>query len=167
MKKLAVILSLVLCLGLFAGCSQQNNNGGNDSGTSTTTPDEIWTQIEKEINPNGDNLPSFMDEMSLDILTQVYALTSDDVDSFVLKTPLINVQATEIFIAKVKPGRMDAVKEAVTGRYKALDEIWSRYLPDQYELVKNYKTAEKGDFFIFVVAEEADKIISIFEAAVK
>ena len=123
--------------------------------------------MEKAINPNGDALPAFMDEVPLDVLGQLYALTSDDIDSFVLKTPMMNVQATEIFIAKVKPGRMDAVREAVTARQKALDQTWSMYLPAQYELVQNYKTAEKGDFFLFVVAEDADGVVSAFESAIQ
>lgn len=164
MKKLAVLLSVVLCLGLFAGCSQQNNNQNT---TSDVTPEQIWEQVEQTINPNGDALPAFLDEVSLDMLGQLYALTSDDIESFVLKTPMMNVQATEIFIAKVKPGRMDAVREAVTARQKALDQTWSMYLPAQYELVKNYKTAEKGDFFLFVIAENADQVVSVFESAVQ
>ena len=164
MKKLAVLLSALLCLGLFAGCSQQPSN---QNANSVVTPEQIWEQVEKAINPNGDALPAFMDEVPLDVLGQLYALTSDDIDSFVLKTPMMNVQATEIFIAKVKPGRMDAVREAVTARQKALDQTWSMYLPAQYELVQNYKTAEKGDFFLFVVAEDADGVVSAFESAIQ
>lgn len=168
MKKVSIILSVILLIGLFTGCSSTNGNSDNSSSTgSNVTTDEIWNNIEKTINPSGDALPSFMDNVTVDILGQLYGLVSDDVEQFTLKTPMMNVQATEIFIAKVKPGRMDAVKEAVAKRQKALDETWNRYLPDQYELVTNYKTAEKGDYIIFVVAEKADEIIKVFEDSIQ
>ena len=92
---------------------------------------------------------------------------SGDLDSYVAKVPMINVKATEFFIAKVKDGKMDTVKEGIAKRQADLDEQWSMYLPDQLELVQNYKLVDSGDYVMFAVTEYADDIVKAFEDAVK
>ena len=135
-------------------------------GNSTPTPalpeepagvvQAVWDRIEAEVE-----LPSFMD-MDSEVLTALYGIDSGDLEDYIGKVPLMNVQATEIFIARVKEGRMDAVRAGVEQRQADLQAQWSSYLPEQLELVENYKLVTNGDYLLFAVSYEADQLVQIF-----
>ena len=123
--------------------------------------EDVWNTISA-----GRELPDFMD-LDDGLLSDLYGIDAADLDSYVAKVPMINVKATEFFIAKVKSGKMDAVKDGVAKRQADLDEQWSSYLPEQLELVQNYKLAESGDYVLFAVTEDADDIVKAFNDCVK
>lgn len=123
--------------------------------------EDVWNAVSA-----GRELPDFMD-LDDGLLSDLYGIDAADLDSYVAKVPMINVKATEFFIAKVKSGKMDAVKDGVAKRQADLDEQWSMYLPDQLELVRNYKLAESGDYVMFAVTEDADDIVKAFNDCVK
>jgi len=135
-------------------------------GNSTPTPalpeepagvvQAVWDRIEAEVE-----LPSFMD-MDSEVRTALYGIDSGDLEDYIGKVPLMNVQATEIFIARVKEGRMDAVRAGVEQRQADLQAQWSSYLPEQLELVENYKLVTNGDYLLFAVSYEADQLVQIF-----
>ena len=52
-KALALILSLVMCVGLFAGCGQQNdaNNDGNQDQGSTAKTLVVGTELRRQVLP--------------------------------------------------------------------------------------------------------------------
>lgn len=116
----------------------------------------VWDRIESEIE-----LPSFGD-MDGEVLSALYGIDSADLVRYIGKIPLMNVQATEIFIAQVKEGSMDAVKAGIEKRQSDLAEQWSSYLPEQLELVENYKLVTNGDYVLFAISSEADQIETIF-----
>ena len=80
---------------------------------------------------------------------------------------MINVKAEEVFVAKVKDGKMDAVKEGIEKRQADLDAQWKQYLPDQYELVEKAQTVVNGNYVLFVVSEHADDIVGVFNEMTK
>jgi hypothetical protein len=106
-------------------------------------------------------LPAFMD-MDADILSALYGIDESDLVEYVGKIPMMNVQATEFFIAKVQSGKMDAVKAGIAQRQADLVTQWESYLPEQLELVKNYKLVTSGDYILFAVSETADQAVTIF-----
>lgn len=122
--------------------------------------DSIWADISKL------DLPSLnpMDDATLSAL---YGISAADLEEYVFMMPLMNVQATEFFIAKVKDGKMDAVKAGIAKRQADLDAQWAHYLPDQYELVKNYKLVTNGNYVIFAISGLADDAVSIFNSYTK
>lgn len=122
---------------------------------------DIWNTISA-----GKDLPAFMD-VDDDLLSALYGIDAADLDSYAGKIPMMNVQATEFFIAKVKSGKMDAVKAGIAQRQSDLDEQWSSYLPEQLELVQNYKLAESGDYVMFAITEYADDMVKAFEDCTK
>ena len=79
--------------------------------------------------------------------------------------PFMNTQATEFFMAKVSADNMDAVKAALEARQAALEEQWKQYLPEQLELVQNYKLLTAGDYILFAVSYDADGAETIFTEA--
>lgn len=122
---------------------------------------DIWNTISA-----GKELPAFMD-VDDDLLSALYGIDAADLDSYAGKIPMMNVQATEFFIAKVKSGKMDAVKSGIAQRQSDLDEQWGSYLPEQLELVQNYKLVESGDYVMFAITEYADDMVKAFEDCTK
>ena len=140
--------------------------------TSTPTPEPV------EPEPQVDAVQSTWNDISkLDIpsltdlddatLTALYGIDPADLDSYLCKMPMVNVQATEFFIAKVKDGKMDTVKAAVEKRQDDLEAQWSQYLPEQLELVQNYKLVTNGNYILFAVSEYADQAVTAFNTYTK
>lgn len=117
--------------------------------------DAVWKDIAKL------DLPAFMD-MDDEVLNAFYGLDVADLEEYVGKIPMMNVQATEFFIAKVKPGKMDTVKTAVEGRVDDLVAQWSQYLPEQLELVEDARVVTNGDYIMLAISEHADDAVKAF-----
>jgi len=115
---------------------------------------------------NADMLPAFI---SLDDQTMIdfYGMDPAWLVDYVCNIPMMNVHATEIFVAQVAQGQMENVKAAIEARKGVLDATWSMYLPDQYELVKNSIVVEKDGYILFAVTEHIESIQAIFEEAIK
>ncbi len=120
----------------------------------------VWTAISDR------ELPFFMD-LDDDILSQLYGIDAGDLVEYIGKMPFMNTQATEFFIAQVQPGKMDTVKQALEKRQADLAEQWSQYLPDQLELVENYKLVTNGDYILFAIADCADEAVNEFNSYTK
>ena len=150
----ALLLTGILSLSLLAAC------GKKDDAKEIDIP-ALWTTITEKVE-----LPDLM-ELDDTTLKDIYGIDPADLESYTARIPFMNVQATEFFIAKVKEGQLDAVKEAISRRQAALDEQWSQYLPDQLELVKNYKLVTNGDYIMFAVTEYADEVVEEFNTYTK
>lgn len=117
---------------------------------------DVWDRIEAEVE-----LPTFAD-MDDELLSVLYGIDSADLEGYIGKIPLMNVQASEIFIALVKEGAMDAVKAGVEKRQADLEAQWSSYLPEQLELVQNYQLVTSGNYLLFAVSYDAGQLVQIF-----
>ncbi len=120
------------------------------------TASYIWDQISASVS-----LGSLTDGGEGE-LSSLYGLDSGLVEDFVLKMPAMGVEAIEIFIAKVAPENIDTVKNAITARQENLLELWSEYLPEQAAVVENAQVVTSGDYIIFVVSENSENIVNIF-----
>lgn len=121
---------------------------------------ETWDEIAKL------DLPALTD-LDGSTLNALYGINTADLDSYICKIPMVSVQATEFFIAKVKDGKMDTVKACVEQRQADLEAQWSQYLPEQLELVKNYKLVTNGNYILFAVSDYADEAINAFNSYTK
>lgn len=120
--------------------------------------EQIWDEI-KEIT----TLPSMAD-VDGEVLSALYGIDAADLEEYICKTPMMNVHATEFFLAKVKDGRMDAVKSGIQGRQANLVEQWSMYLPDQLELVENYQLVVSGNYVLFAISPDAAAAADVFRS---
>lgn len=120
----------------------------------------VWDEIGKN------DLPSLTD-LNGDTLLAVYGISSSDLESYICKMPLVNVSATEFFLAEVKSGKMDTIKKAIESRQDDLETQWGQYLPDQLELVQNYKLVTNGNYILFAVSEYADSAVTAFNSYTK
>ncbi len=138
------------------------NNQNTDEGevsVATAIMNEFYTA-------NEGNLPAFM-ALDDDAMRDFYGMDPAWLTDYACNIPMMNVHATEIFVAKVADGQMDNVKAAIEARKTALDATWSMYLPAQYELVQKSITVEQDGYILFAVTEYTDSIQSIFEEAIK
>lgn len=131
-----------------------------ESKPQTNAVQSTWDDISKLSLPN----LTAMDDATL---SAMYGINASDLEEYVCMMPLMGVHSTEFFIAEVKDGKMDTVKAGIAKRQADLDAQWSQYLPDQYELVKNYKLVTNGNYILFAVSEYADKAVSIFDSYTK
>lgn len=122
--------------------------------------DQIFEKADK-----GEIMLGMSDALDANGLKDFYGIDANDLDAYYVNIPMVNIQASEFAIFKAKPGKLDAIKQGVEKRVADLEDVWSRYLPDQYELVKNHQTWENGDYYFFVINENADVIMQIFKDA--
>ncbi len=90
------------------------------------------------------------------------------ISDYSINAAAMMVHASEVVIFKYEDqtGRKNAM-EIINTRAANLVSLWERYLPDQYELVEARQVVEKNGYILFVIAEDADRIVSQFEAAVQ
>lgn len=92
----------------------------------------------------------------------------NDLADYYGSTPMMIVHATEIAVFRpADKAAAKGVKAAIQSRVDDLMNIWGQYLPAQYELVEDHQIVEKNGYILFVVAEEADRIVDQFVKAVK
>ena len=106
-----------------------------------------------------------MMELDDDALDFLYGMDAADLESYVGRIPMMNVHATEFFLAKVADGKMDDVKKALENRQATLEQQWSMYLPDQYALVKDYQLVVNGNYVLFCICEDTDTVVKLFNDA--
>lgn len=131
-----------------------------ESKPETNVVQSVWNDISKLSLPN----LTAMDDATL---SAMYGINASNLEEYICMMPLMGVHSTEFFIAKVKDGKMDTVKDGIAKRQADLDAQWSQYLPDQYELVKNYKLVTNGNYVLFAISEYASDAVSIFNSYTK
>ncbi len=106
---------------------------------------------------------SEMPTMDIDdsVLTSLYEMEEGDYSEAVGKMPMMNIQASMFLIVKASEGKLDTVKEKVETYAARQEDSWSRYLPEQYELVKQRKLDVIGDYVYLIIAENASEIEEI------
>ena len=88
-------------------------------------------------------------------------------DEFLMETPMMIVQSNTYIIVRPASGKEQEVKDAINAYMKRLEEQWKTYLPDQYELVKNRKEEKLGDYLIYIVSSDNEKVFNTIKASVK
>ena len=81
-------------------------------------------------------------------------LSEADFEDFVLYMPDASGKIEEILIGKVAPGRMDAVKAACQSRLQEIKADATQYA-ETGDYVDSYRLVVKGDWILFLVAENA------------
>lgn len=192
-KLMTLMMACIMGGAVVTGCGQKVNDKPATEQETPTPSDNIIEEnqnpiennIQSENNVEGENYgeqdPTVAQEtlfvitdgvetvasseMPEEMLVDAYGIDLSLLESYSVQMPMMNVHAEEIAVFEVKDEKdIDAVKAGIEKRQKALEEQWSKYLPEQYELVKASKTAVKGNLVLYVVSAQADKIVSNFEA---
>lgn len=99
-------------------------------------------------------------------LEDFYVLSESDLEDFVLYMPEMSTNIEEIFIAKVKSGKMDDVKAACEGRQQGMAEEAAFYVTTG-AYVDSYKLVTNGDWLLFCVCGNPEGAVTAFNNALK
>ena len=154
MKRILVVLTLVLML---AGCA-----GTKTESAKVLTNDE-WNTVAEGIF-NEMELPAMMPLSDVE-LTDYLGINAENLESFLVMLPMMNVHATEIMVYQAKEGMLETVTEEVNAYLENYEQMWSTYLPDQYELVQNRVQKTVGNTLIVIIAEDTAAIEAKIDAA--
>ena len=154
MKKnvFALTVIIVRSLALLTGCSSKD----------TTSKEPSIDEIDQNINDDVDI--SNMVESDSDKLEKLYDIDIDKVDNFKLYTAKTNIEANELLILKVKNEEdIGDIKEDINDRIESQTNSFKDYLPDEYFLIEKHVLKSNGNYIIFIISEEAEKIESLFD----
>lgn len=155
MKKLQMFLMLAIIGGLLlAACSNDEPKLVEPTLTANEMIDEMLAKVEQ---------PMFM-EVTADQVKEIYNIDPEKLEDYAIRIPMMNVKANEIAILKVKDAAdVSMVEEAVKQRAENVQKQFETYLPDQFENAKNYKLVTKGNYVLFVISDQADELIKVYD----
>ncbi|MHA6258296.1 DUF4358 domain-containing protein [Sporosarcina sp. CAU 1771] len=185
MKKFLSILGVCALILVISAC------GGADKeeATSTASTSDIMNAIKEqmaedmkddfggeEVLVDGElsgyfssNLTSGDEEdMLASILLERMELNVEDIEEGFALSPMMNVNSNDIIVLKAKDNtKVDSLKEALERELAAQTATWERYLPDQYEKVKNNRIVTEGLYLIYITYDNPEVIEDIFKKSVK
>lgn len=95
-------------------------------------------------------------------------VNKEDLEEGVIFGSPIMTRADEIVILKAKDeSKVEELKKGLEKENERLVQIWSQYLPDQYEKVQNHILKTKGKYLIYIVNENPEDIEAIFDNMLK
>jgi len=118
-----------------------------------TKINEIVTKLMEYENMMPASMP-----LDATMINDLYQLPEENYDACAVQMPMMMVHATEFAIFWAAEGKLDTVLEKIEARQDALVSTWEHYLPDQYELVQNYKVMVNGDLVVFLVCRDIETI---------
>lgn len=170
-KKLIAFMMILAMGGALVGCGKTND-------VPEVPPTEVVTPEQNEESgetPETSALEGFVTKitegvelpaqapMNAEMFADAYGIDTSLLNDYYVSMSMMNVHATEIAIFELKDAKdVDTVMAGIEKRQQGLVEQWQSYLPDQLELVENYKTAVKNNMILFVINHDADKIVENF-----
>jgi outer membrane lipoprotein-sorting protein len=152
-----VILSLTLLL-VLTGCSSKANSGNSQNkDIAQAFKDRLAAEI--ELPELADITESYFPELFEDL----YSLSLDDIEDYVIMEPSINFNAWTITMYKMKDS--SKTQEGLAGAEHRAERIinsFKDYMPDQYEIAKKYIAIENNGYILIAVGTDAEKAKEIF-----
>lgn len=111
-----------------------------------------------------DNVFGSLQEVNDDLLSQQFGIEKEDVDEYLIKTPMMITSSNSYIIVKPADGKKEEVKNKLDEYMKNLEEQWKTYLPTQYELVKNRLEEEYGDYLIYIISSNNKLVFDTIKA---
>lgn len=118
-------------------------------------------EVSNKITENSHFKEMATEEVSIEMLENYFRIDTANVEKVVGKVPLMNVHSSLYVIIQAKEGKANEVKEDLNEFIKEYEELWSVYLPEQYEYVQNRKFDVIGDYVYLIIAEDSGKLESI------
>ena len=160
---IAIIVALVI---YFNGANKDDNNnpetsnqGEEVNNNSNPTDVEIdLAKVSSEIDENGIFAEMATEDVTTETLESFYGVDLSNVNNVVGKYPLMNIQSSMYVLVEAKEGQANAVKEDLEAFGEKYEKQWERYLPEQYDYVKNRKIGVIGNYVYLIIAENSDEL---------
>lgn len=132
----------------------------NDRKISTKEAGEVMAAIEPVVKTEK------MEKTSERFFKKYYGLNPADYDGIIYYAPVTNMDAEELLIVKLKDlDQADEVLDAIEERADTKTNTFEGYAPEQYELCRDRIIDRQGNYILFVVGEDAEKIDSAYRDA--
>ena len=173
MKKLTRLffaaLALVLALTLFGCAAAPAEPSATPEPTLEPTPTpapEVNVPVQDiadKLLAMEDMFPSAMGFMGEEMITESCGLDFSLLSEYSLNDPMMNVHAHMLYIAKVKDeADVPAVEEAFGKRLTLMQDIFSTYLPAQYDLAMAGQVVSNDKYVLMVVSNDAQAVVDEF-----
>lgn len=92
-------------------------------------------------------------------LRQLYYISKNEVEEFILYAPKTNMDANEILVLKAKDeGEVKSIKEKLTARVDKQSESFASYRPELKVIIDDYDLQDKGQYVYLIISEEKESI---------
>lgn len=156
----------------------EENKTDKEAQNKTDADIEDKTEGQEEVT-KGNNAKSLYDtlveglelapsgELDNTMLSDMYQLDVQLVDSYYVAIPMMNVHADELAIFEVSNDESkQAVKDAIAFRQESLIKTWESYLPEQLEAVQNSTIVEKENYILYTIGSNSDEIVERFNNSI-
>lgn len=173
MKKLTRLffaaLALVLALTLFGCAAAPAEPSPTAEPTPVPTPTPVpevnvpVQDIADQLLAMEDLFPPAMGFMGEEMITESCGLDFSLLSEYSLNDPMMNVHAHMLYVAKVKDeADVPAVEEAFSKRLELMQDIFSTYLPAQYDLAMAGQVVSNGKYVLMVVSNDSQAVVDEF-----
>lgn len=149
-KKVFAMLLLVLCLLWCWGCSKEK--------MKNPAVKDIDSKVKQAVDLSSLKVADYPK------LKKLYGISRAEIEDFVFYRAPSNIKADEIAIIKVKePKYIAAVKEKILKRAEKQATSFRDYVPEEYFLIEKKIIRVKGNYILFAVSKDAEKIADVFD----
>ena len=174
MKKITVAILLSMFSVILFGCGNSANNESNVSLSELMS--SIKEQIASDLEAGGvegalvdGELQGFtLADLTSENTEEAMYAEKLNIDPGMLNAgyilvPMMNVKSDEIILLEAKDeAQVETLKQGLEEELQAQINTWQRYLPDQYEKVKNNVITTNGRYLLYVTYDNPDVIVKIF-----
>lgn len=151
---LAVIVIIALIIGIYA---VSNNNN------TPATQNIDLTALNGEIQVKGQYDQMSTMPIDKEVAKSVYEIEENQIEEIIGAMPMMNVHASMYVVIKATDGNVENVKAKLEAYGQSYEQQWERYLPEQYDLVKNRKIGTNGNYVYMIVAKNAGEVEALIK----
>ncbi len=149
------------------GTSDSDSSSGTSSQGGTSSEDHpiasaLEDAVEGVYNDLMNGADNWLDKMDGETMKTAYDMDFSNFDAYYGRIPRTNVHASSIIGVKVKDGKKAEARAELMKYQAAMEKNFEKYLPEQYDIVKDYRIIENGDYMVLVIADNADDIETAF-----
>lgn len=163
MKKTNVILTAVLAVFVISAVIILTVAVASNKEKEVVPVDLDLKLLSENIEEATDLDDANLEPITLDTLKYEFKLDEGWVKDFVGKMPSVNISSNTYVIVEATDGNVDNIKKAFEEYGVAYENIWKDYLAEEYELVKNRKIGNKGNYVYFIIDTYAQDIIDLIK----
>ncbi|MFU0800632.1 MAG: DUF4358 domain-containing protein [Xylanivirga thermophila] len=153
---ISIVFLLMFSITWISGCTK------SDKVEKEPSMAEIWENIKKSSDV------SEMIKGDQKDFDKLYDMDKDEVEEFLLYLAPSNIRSDEVAVIKAnKKDDIDDIIDNIKDRIEDKKEGFKDYIPEEYELIQKHVLTSKGNYVLFVVSKDAEKIEEAFENSFK
>ena len=154
----AVFFAAIIAAVIIVVVTKENDSSGKDV-SKVININEVSNQITE-----GSSFREMATmDVTMDLIDTYFGINRENVVNAVGKIPSMNVHSSMYIIIEAKDGKAEDVKAELNTYAENYEQMWSTYLPDQYELVKNRRLGSTGNYVYLIIAENAEELENLIK----